>query len=85
MSHKNRRKNNILYIELVVILATLVVGIWTFNSTHFLRDTTIAGIDCSRLTLKEAYNKMEQEVNTRTIKFYFMDDNIYEETYEKLA
>lgn len=78
MSQNNRSKSHILYIRLVSILAIFIVGIWIFDCTHFWRNTTISGIDCSWLTLKEAYNKIEQEVNTRTIKFYFMDGNIYE-------
>lgn len=85
MSQNNRSKSHISYIGLVSILAIFIVGIWIFDCTHFWRNTTISGIDCSWLTLKEAYNKIEQEVNTRTIKFYFMDGNIYEETYEKIG
>lgn len=85
MSQNNRSKSHISYIGLVSILAIFIVGIWIFDCTHFWRNTTISGIDCSWLTLKEAYNKIEQEVNTRTIKFYFMDGNIYEKTYEKIG
>ena len=85
MSQDDRSERTIGYIGLAIIIAILTVGFWIFNCTHFLRDTTIAGIDCSRLTLQGAYNKIEQETNAKTIKFYFMDGNVYEGTYEKIG
>lgn len=85
MPQSDRTERGIGYIGLAVILAVLTVGVLAFDGTHFLRKTTIAGVDCSKMTLTKASYEIEKEVKKRSVKFFFMNGSVYSVSYESIG
>ena len=85
MPQNDRSERTIGYITLAIIFTVLIVGVLVFDGTHFLRKTTIAGVDCSKMTLTEAKNEVEKEVKNRFVKFFFMNGSVYTVSYDTIG
>ncbi len=100
IERKKKVKKIIILTAILLSIITVVCLIyahraWTYNKTHFSDGTIISGVDCSHLTVDEAKNKIEEQLNQEIsfkvitisdsgnsqIKEYFMND----EEIESLA
>ncbi len=76
--HLRRKKQHpVVYTVLALfIVSTLIaVGYQKYNSSHFNKKTTINEIDCSLLTVEEAYKKLNETLSEKNISFVFEDDS----------
>lgn len=63
-------------LALLVLAIALVVIFLKFTNSHFSKDTTINGTDCSWLTPEKAYDKLNDALNEEVITFIF-ENNSY--------
>lgn len=57
---------------LFLIALSLFILFW-FRQSHFGNHTTIDGVDCSWLTPKQAYHKLNEHLQDKKISFLFVD------------
>lgn len=75
-----RRKQKIRRTLIAIVLAIIIAVIsgiqfHSFTITHFSKNTTINGIDCSWLTAEDAYNKINEHLDSKIIRFLFSDNS----------
>ena len=73
---KRQRGREVTPMECVwIIILICIAFLWVckFRDTHFLRSTVIVDVDCSYLTVDEAFNKVQQEAGEYANTLYFID------------
>lgn len=70
---RQRRFFTFLVILLIAILSTTIFFL-KYQSEHFRKNTVINTVDCSNLTVEEAYQKINEYLANQTITYLFVDD-----------
>lgn len=72
---KRRKKFTKVYVSFAILLVVLLslFALSLFRKSHFRSNTTIDGVDCSWLTLEQAYNKLNEQLESKNISFLFLD------------
>ncbi len=69
------RRTFIAIVSAIIIVIIAGIQFHNFNITHFSKNTTINGIDCSWLTAEDAYNKINEHLDSKIIVFLFNDNS----------
>lgn len=77
--YKGKRRNGKIKIVvcITVILALIFGGIFEFikfKNEHFRKNTFIQGVDCSKLTVNEAIEKINKTLSEQKVSLVFTDD-----------
>lgn len=71
-----RKKRMTVFCFVFLLLLLVILGAFAlslFHHSHFRNGTIIDGVDCSWLTTKEAYNKLNEQLREKEISFLFVD------------
>ncbi len=75
---RRRQKARRMILTVLALAITAIISaviLCKFDSSHFSRVTTINGIDCSRLTVEDAYTKLNESLEEKVISFVFVENS----------
>ena len=70
-----RRRRFFTFLGILFITASILIILFLkYESEHFRKNTVIDNVDCSRLTVEEAYQKINEYLANQTITYLFVND-----------